>query len=128
VAIFSNQGADKKPKGAGECGKSTILKQMRLIHHGGYPECDREPLRPVVFTNAIQSMQVILEVMGTLGLSLRSNEDKSHAACIMAQPAITDGSALPPDVTQAITVLWRNPSVRACLKRSNEFQLNDSAK
>lgn len=33
--------------GAGESGKSTILKQMKLIHEGGYSRDERESFREV---------------------------------------------------------------------------------
>lgn len=38
--------------GAGESGKSTILKQMKLIHEGGYSRDERESFREVSICNA----------------------------------------------------------------------------
>lgn len=38
--------------GAGESGKSTILKQMKLIHEGGYSRDERESFREVSKFNA----------------------------------------------------------------------------
>ena len=43
--------------GAGESGKSTILKQMKLIHHGGYNEQERDSYKEIIFSNTIQSMR-----------------------------------------------------------------------
>lgn len=37
--------------GAGESGKSTILKQMKLIHEGGYSRDERESFRAVSFSS-----------------------------------------------------------------------------
>jgi guanine nucleotide-binding protein G(i) subunit alpha len=37
--------------GAGESGKSTILKQMKLIHEGGYSRDERESFREVSISN-----------------------------------------------------------------------------
>lgn len=37
--------------GAGESGKSTILKQMKLIHEGGYSRDERESFREVSGTS-----------------------------------------------------------------------------
>jgi guanine nucleotide-binding protein G(i) subunit alpha len=37
--------------GAGESGKSTILKQMKLIHEGGYSRDERESFREVSIFN-----------------------------------------------------------------------------
>lgn len=43
--------------GAGESGKSTVLKQMKLIHHGGYTRNERESYREIIFSNTVQSMR-----------------------------------------------------------------------
>lgn len=39
--------------GAGESGKSTILKQMRIIHDVGYTTEERKVFRAVVYGNII---------------------------------------------------------------------------
>lgn len=59
--------------GAGESGKSTILKQMRLIHAAGFSAAERESFRIVVFSNVMQSMQTILEAMEYLRIPLSEN-------------------------------------------------------
>ena len=41
-------------KGAGESGKSTIVKQMKIIHETGYSSEDCLHYRPVVYSNTIQ--------------------------------------------------------------------------
>ncbi|KAI7111898.1 hypothetical protein KC324_g14463, partial [Hortaea werneckii] len=56
--------------GAGESGKSTILKQMKLIHEGGYSRDERESFREIIFSNTCQSMRVILEAMESLEIPL----------------------------------------------------------
>ncbi|TKA51663.1 Guanine nucleotide-binding protein subunit alpha, partial [Friedmanniomyces simplex] len=56
--------------GVGESGKSTILKQMKLIHEGGYSRDERESFREIIFSNTVQSMRVILEAMESLELPL----------------------------------------------------------
>ncbi|KAJ2708937.1 guanine nucleotide-binding protein subunit alpha, partial [Coemansia spiralis] len=58
--------------GAGESGKSTIIKQMKLIHDGGYSQEERESFKEVIFSNTIQSMRVLLEAMDTLHIALES--------------------------------------------------------
>ena len=40
--------------GAGESGKSTILKQMKLIHDGGYSKEEREAFKEIIFSNTVQ--------------------------------------------------------------------------
>lgn len=52
--------------GAGESGKSTIVKQMKIIHETGYSHEECEQYRPVVYSNTIQSLMAIIRAMGTL--------------------------------------------------------------
>lgn len=52
--------------GAGESGKSTIVKQMKIIHETGYSKEECEQYRPVVYSNTIQSLMAIIRAMGQL--------------------------------------------------------------
>lgn len=52
--------------GAGESGKSTIVKQMKIIHETGYSIEECEQYRPVVYSNTIQSLMAIIRAMGQL--------------------------------------------------------------
>ncbi|KAJ1822838.1 guanine nucleotide-binding protein subunit alpha [Coemansia sp. RSA 2598] len=113
--------------GAGESGKSTIIKQMKLIHDGGYSQDERESFKEVIFSNTIQSMRVMLEAMDTLHIALEHPEYQSHADVIMSMPGQIEAENLPMDVSNAVKALWADGGVRECFSRSNEFQLNDSA-
>merc|ERR1712088_1196574 len=52
--------------GAGESGKSTIVKQMRIIHETGYSPDDCKHYKPVVYSNTIQSLMAIISAMSKL--------------------------------------------------------------
>jgi guanine nucleotide-binding protein G(i) subunit alpha len=113
--------------GAGESGKSTVLKQMKLIHHGGYTSQERDSYKEIIFSNTIQSMRAILEAMNEpLQLALQPQNDARRAA-ILALPPQIEGETMPRDVADAVRGLWRDPGVQQAVSRSNEFQLNDSA-
>ena len=45
--------------GAGESGKSTIVKQMKIIHESGFTSEDFKQYRPVVYSNTIQVYKTI---------------------------------------------------------------------
>ena len=53
--------------GAQEAGKSTLLKQIRLIHKSDYTLEERLMFKPIVFANTIQSMSIILHAVERLG-------------------------------------------------------------
>ncbi|KAF8625315.1 hypothetical protein AX15_005445 [Amanita polypyramis BW_CC] len=112
--------------GAGESGKSTVLKQMKLIHHGGYNDQERESYKEIIFSNTIQSMRAILEALSQLDLQLNPQND-ARRATILALPPQIESDVLPSDVADAVRSLWRDPAVKEAVRRSREFQLNDSA-
>ncbi|KAJ2708423.1 guanine nucleotide-binding protein subunit alpha, partial [Coemansia sp. Cherry 401B] len=73
------------------------------------------------------SMRVLLEAMDSLHIALENAEFQVHADVIMSMPNQIEADRLPTDVAAAVRTLWEDNGVRECFKRSNEFQLNDSA-
>ncbi|KAJ3016330.1 guanine nucleotide-binding protein subunit alpha [Thoreauomyces humboldtii] len=114
--------------GAGESGKSTILKQMKLIHDNGYSNEERETFREIVFSNTVQSMRTILEAMTVMNVPLGNPANETHRGVIMELPHQIEAEAFPAEVTAAVKTLWVDEGVQACFARSREYQLNDSAK
>ncbi|KAK2750412.1 guanine nucleotide-binding protein subunit alpha [Myotisia sp. PD_48] len=114
--------------GAGESGKSTILKQMKLIHEGSYSRDERESFKEIIYSNTVQSMRVILEAMESLELPLDDRRAEYHVHTIFMQPAQIEGDCLSPEVGSAIEALWKDAGVQECFRRSREYQLNDSAR
>ncbi|VDK27971.1 unnamed protein product [Gongylonema pulchrum] len=49
--------------GAGECGKSTVLKQMRILHNNGFTEDELMKQRSVVYSNTIYAVDAVLRAM-----------------------------------------------------------------
>ncbi|CAB0039577.1 unnamed protein product [Trichogramma brassicae] len=52
--------------GAGESGKSTIVKQMKIIHETGYSVEECNQYKSVVYSNTIQSLITIIRAMESL--------------------------------------------------------------
>ena len=40
--------------------QSTVLKQMKLIHHGGYNDQERDSYKEIIYSNTIQSMRSVM--------------------------------------------------------------------
>lgn len=114
--------------GAGESGKSTILKQMKLIHDNGYSREERESFKEIIYSNTVQSMRVILEAMESLELPLDDARAEFHVQTIFMQPPQIEGDVLAPEVGTAVEALWKDAGVQECFNRSREYQLNDSAR
>lgn len=99
---------------------------MKLIHDGGFTAEERESFKEVIFSNTMQSMRATLEGMDTLGLIFKNPGNEVHKRLIMEAHPQVDYMAH--ELVEAIAALWDDPAVKECVSRSNEFQLNDSAK
>ncbi|KAI8968969.1 G-alpha protein [Mycotypha africana] len=99
---------------------------MKLIHDGGYTPEERESFKEVIFSNTMQSMRVTLEAMDSLGIMFENSENEQHKRLIMEAPPQID--YLGHELVEAIASLWDDVGVQECVQRSNEFQLNDSAR
>lgn len=64
--------------------------------------------------------------MPALDLQLQPQND-ARRAIVMSLPGQMETDSLPPDVADALFNLWQDPGVREAVRRSREFQLNDSA-
>ncbi|RKO97265.1 hypothetical protein CXG81DRAFT_26405 [Caulochytrium protostelioides] len=113
--------------GAGESGKSTILKQMKLIHDTGFSEDDRSAYREIIFSNTVQSLRVILEAMVKMGITLANPANEAHRDTILDLPTQIEADLLPQEIAIAVKALWADAGLQACFARSKEYQLNDSA-
>lgn len=112
--------------GAGESGKSTLVKQMKIIHGDGYTQEELRSYKPTICDNLVHSMRAVLEAMGMLKINLGDQANRVHVKEILSYMA-PDPNGLPQQVALAIAELWKDEGVQECYRRSNEFQLNDSA-
>ncbi|GAA6064000.1 hypothetical protein JCM10212_000154 [Sporobolomyces blumeae] len=116
--------------GAGESGKSTMLKQMRLMYAQPYSKEEREAYREVVYANALQSMQAVLNGFAITNTPLPSHLEPvaSFVANFAADETVQDGSGdLRPKVKEAISTMWQHANTKKVVSLSAKFQLNDSA-
>ncbi|WVF71460.1 hypothetical protein IAT40_006264 [Kwoniella sp. CBS 6097] len=112
--------------GAGESGKSTVLKQMRLIYNKPYDAEERDSYREIVYSNTVQSMRVLLEGVQLMEIPVGPS-NQSRWELIMAAPPQIEGDIFPPKLADAVAGLWRDGGVQQAFERRNELQLNDSA-
>uniref|UniRef100_A0A4W5KGY6 Guanine nucleotide binding protein (G protein), alpha activating activity polypeptide O, a n=1 Tax=Hucho hucho TaxID=62062 RepID=A0A4W5KGY6_9TELE len=77
--------------GAGESGKSTIVKQMKIIHEDGFSGDDVKQYKPVVYSNTIQSLAAIVRAMDTLGLEYGDKERKVSLSTTLSVNCSTEG-------------------------------------
>ncbi|XP_036169764.1 guanine nucleotide-binding protein subunit alpha-15 [Myotis myotis] len=112
--------------GPGESGKSTFIKQMRIIHGAGYSEEDRKGFRPLVYQNIFASMRAMIEAMDQLQIPFSRPESKNYASLVMSQDPYKV-TTFEKRYAVAVQRLWSDSGIRACYERRREFHLLDSA-
>ncbi|XP_041666911.1 guanine nucleotide-binding protein subunit alpha-14-like [Cheilinus undulatus] len=113
--------------GTGESGKSTFIKQMRIIHGSGYSEADRKGFTRLVFQNIVTAIQALIHAMKTLQIDYFDDKNISHAETL-SQLEADQVSTLESWQANAIKRVWNDHGVQTCYDRRREFQLSDSAK
>ncbi|XP_018014464.2 guanine nucleotide-binding protein subunit alpha homolog, partial [Hyalella azteca] len=114
--------------GAGESGKSTFLKQMRIIHGYHFSTEELDEFRLTIYRNIIQGMKVLCDARQKLNIPWQDPDCEKPAFNILASTPlvnVTDTASfrvLVPDVRR----LWQDQAIRTTYNRRAEYQLIDS--
>ena len=116
--------------GTGECGKSTVVKQMKVIYADGFNSEDKEHYKAVIKDNLVRSMTAILQAMKNLGIVFEDDslEKQSNLVRDFQSGFNARTDSIIPEIVSAIKHLWLDKNLQSCYLRSNEYQLIDSAK
>ncbi|KAI1730196.1 g-protein alpha subunit domain-containing protein [Ditylenchus destructor] len=116
--------------GAGECGKSTLMKQMRILHSDGFTEEELLQQRSVVYSNTVHAMAELLKGMAMYKIGFKEQKRAEDAKIVM--DTIRNGEESEPfsdELAVALKRLWADPALNtATFSRRLEFHLHDSAK
>jgi guanine nucleotide-binding protein G(i) subunit alpha len=62
--------------GSGESGKSTVVKQMKIIHQSGFSSDEIASFIPIVYKNVVDSAKDIVGAMRKIGVGPVNNENR----------------------------------------------------
>ncbi|XP_026054005.1 guanine nucleotide-binding protein subunit alpha-11 isoform X2 [Carassius auratus] len=113
--------------GTGESGKTTFMKQMKIIHGSGYSEDDRRNYTKLVFQNIFQSMCAMTDAMKTLRIPYSNPQNEMYAQWFQDLD-IHQITQLQRSYVEAIHHLWADKGLKMCYSRRREYQLLDSTK
>lgn len=115
--------------GAGESGKSTIVKQMRILHVNGFSDKERREKIEDIKKNIRDAILTITGAMSTLTppIPLEKPENKARVDYIQDVASQPDFD-YPPEFYEHTEALWKDQGVQRTYERSNEYQLIDCAK
>jgi len=112
--------------GAGESGKSTIAKQMKIIHLEGFKDEERLSYKSIIYNNVLASMKALVNACRDLNISV--SDEHSAAANRLAEADINYFSGnITDEMRNDIKALWNDHGIKEAYEKQNQFQLNDSA-
>ncbi|KAJ3436432.1 guanine nucleotide-binding protein g(o) subunit alpha [Anaeramoeba flamelloides] len=112
--------------GPGESGKSTFLKQVKIIHKQAYEtEEERIKFKDVIYGNILNSIQSLIEASQQLGVEV--DEENKEVMDYVTNLNPTTSKFSTQDV-EKIKNTWEDQGIQETFKRRSEFQLIDCAK
>jgi guanine nucleotide-binding protein G(i) subunit alpha len=110
--------------GTGESGKSTIAKQMKIIHLEGFSPDELMNYRPIVHNNALSVVRTLVQANSRLGIGVEPQNEKLAEEFGKLNPLKVE---LTPELGADIATFWKDEGIQKALLRSNEYQLPDVA-
>uniref|UniRef100_A0A3Q0SSV0 G protein subunit alpha 13 n=1 Tax=Amphilophus citrinellus TaxID=61819 RepID=A0A3Q0SSV0_AMPCI len=118
--------------GAGESGKSTFLKQMRIIHGEDFDQKAKEEFRATIFSNVIKGIRVLVDAREKLHIPWGDSSNQRHGDTMMAfdtrsAMAHSHGMVEPKvfhHYLPSIKALWADKGIQNAYDRRREFQLD----
>ncbi|KAK2876512.1 hypothetical protein QQF64_004688 [Cirrhinus molitorella] len=121
--------------GAGESGKSTFLKQMRIIHGQDFDQRAKEEFRATIYSNVIKGIRVLVDAREKLHIPWEDPENQAHAETVMSFDTRSSMMAKGTVETKiflnylpSIRALWQDSGIQNAYDRRREFQLGESVK
>lgn len=109
-------------------GKSTIMKQMKIIYQNGYTPDELATFRLIIYQNLVDSAKDIVLAMKKLGAECVDETNRAYAAQILEYEVGSDPSfRLAPDIAKAIDSVWKDPIITTLMVHRSKFYLLDSA-
>ncbi|KAF9260802.1 G-alpha-domain-containing protein [Marasmius fiardii PR-910] len=116
--------------GHGDSGRSTVVKQMKIIYKGGFSESERASYAPVVYRNVLDSALAIIYTMRKRNVNWETVSNRALADKIF-EYVVNHQSytiALSPEIAEAIHHFWQDPAVTKVVdEHGSKIYLNDSA-
>merc|ERR1711936_780829 len=115
--------------GCGEAGKSTFIKQMKILHgeekEQVWSEEDLKGARRDILSNAVECLQLLLEeVQKPLGPGLSNTADRLKKL----NKSKEEDQARLWEWRDTVEAIWDDPAIKETYKRRNEFSLPDCCK
>jgi len=112
--------------GAGESGKSTIFKQMKVLYGKPLSEDELKHFTQIVFTNAIVIIKALAAQVEKYGLKSELTPEQQDSLAVVNE--LTEYDSIDAQTAAHIKTLWQSDVFQTIWDRRSEFQVVDSHK
>ncbi|XP_059640321.1 guanine nucleotide-binding protein alpha-1 subunit isoform X1 [Cornus florida] len=120
--------------GAGESGKSTIFKQIKLLFQTGFDEAELKSYISVIHANVYQTIKILYDGSEELAQNeadsskyVLSAENKEIGEKLSEIGGRFDYPHLTKELAREIETLWKDAAIQETYSRGNELQIPDCA-
>lgn len=112
--------------GGGESGKSTILKQMKILHTNGFTDADKAHAKKMVIRNTLEIIQSLATACRDLKIPYENPEVCDPIAAKMIDIDISEED-VDPSVATEIQTLYADKGLKSAFDKNDQFHLLDNA-
>ncbi|KAI9600219.1 hypothetical protein KEM48_000826 [Puccinia striiformis f. sp. tritici PST-130] len=113
--------------GAGESGKTTVLKQMQIVHNrGGFTSSQKEHYRQQVFMNICEGMRLCLEVMSKEEIELENADLMRFVPMFNQYVDVEPRQPFPIEYLEPLSLYWVDGGIRKAMDSGNEWALPEN--
>lgn len=116
--------------GAGESGKSTIVKQMKILHVDGFNDQEKVQKTEEIKKNIKDGILAIINAMKVIvpPCKLADPELQWRVDWICENMSTTENCNYTDEFFDHVELVWQDQGIKDTFERSNEYQLIDCAK
>lgn len=114
--------------GSGESGKSTIVKQMKIIHQNGYTVEELSMYRLTIYKNLVDCAKALIAAMEQFDIAPQDPKIVEYCRYLMDYYVDPDPQkALEREVGTAVVAVCNDPATTQVMEHQSKFYLMDSA-
>eukprot|EP00158_Paraphelidium_tribonemae_P001818 Partr_v1_DN24850_c0_g1_i1_m29484 putative Guanine nucleotide binding protein (G protein) alpha len=114
--------------GSGESGKSTIVKQMKIIHLDGFSQQELAEYKVAIAANVIEAMTQLIKGIQHIQMPYEDAAIQDLAQRFLKE---TENKSMHECMSQAmadmIVRIWRDPTAQTAIEKTSSFYIMDSA-
>ncbi|KAJ3387309.1 Guanine nucleotide-binding protein G(t) subunit alpha-2 [Lobulomyces angularis] len=113
--------------GSGDCGKSTVLKQMKILHKDGFSTEERNKFLLIIYNNIIDAIITLAKAAKELNVDIETKNHEFLKEVLNFTKEPEESMCISKELSTKISQLWQDPGIKLCWERGNEFNIQDNS-